>query len=58
MIQSRRFPPPRSAQEPDPKLDRQCLIVCDAIRYGLRVELAERFLKNLQQSVVNVIDEG
>ena len=27
---SRRFPPPWSAEEPDPKLDRQCFIVRDA----------------------------
>ena len=29
-LMSRRFPPPWSAEEPDPKLDRQCFIVRDA----------------------------
>jgi hypothetical protein len=30
MTDPRRFPPPRSVEEPDPKLDRQCFIVRDA----------------------------
>jgi hypothetical protein len=29
-MSSRRFPPPWSVEEPDPKLDRQCFIVRDA----------------------------
>ncbi len=28
-VPDRRFPPPWSAEEPDPKLDRQCFIVRD-----------------------------
>jgi hypothetical protein len=30
MPTSRRFPPPWSVEEPDPKLDRRCIIVRDA----------------------------
>jgi hypothetical protein len=30
MPEPRRFPPPWSAEEPDPRLDRQCYIVRDA----------------------------
>jgi hypothetical protein len=30
MSEPRRFPPPWSVEEPDPKLDRQCFIVRDA----------------------------
>jgi hypothetical protein len=32
---TRRFPPPWTAEEPDPKLDRQCFIVRDANGYAL-----------------------
>jgi hypothetical protein len=42
---TRRFPPPWTAEEPDPKLDRQCFIVRDANGYiGLVADqcLAER----------------
>jgi hypothetical protein len=31
----RRFPPPWSVEEPDPKLERQCFIVRDANGYAL-----------------------
>jgi hypothetical protein len=32
-LMSRRFPPPWSAEEPDPKLDRQCFIVREGKRW-------------------------
>ena len=35
MVKTRRFPPPWTAEEPDPKLDRQCFIVRDANGYAL-----------------------
>jgi hypothetical protein len=31
----RRFPPPRSVEEPDPKLDRRCFIVRDGNGHAL-----------------------
>ena len=41
-LMSRRFPPPWSAEEPDPKLDRQCFIVRDANGQALAYVYFER----------------
>jgi hypothetical protein len=35
VTEARRLPPPWTAEEPDPQLDRQCFIVCDANGHAL-----------------------